>query len=375
MTDGLGLALLLLAALPAGLTLVNLLHFKPPPHARRHGDPGRRISVLIPARNEESTIESAVQAVRSNRDADFELLVMDDCSDDATPTIVRSIADRDPRVALHRAPPLTEGWCGKQHACHQLGRVADGEVLLYVDADVTLAPDALNRIARFMDDSGADLVSGFPRQVTGTLLERLLLPLIHFVLLGFLPLSRMRSSSSPAFAAGCGQLMAIRRRAYDRAGGHRAIRSSRHDGIQLPRAFRRAGLRTDLFDATRVASCRMYRGARQVWDGLAKNATEGMAAPAAIRRWTLLLLGGQVLPPAILAAAPSGAVAPNLLIFSAAATALAYLNRAVLAWRFQQSWLGVLLHPLGVLLLVAIQWYALLRETVGRPVAWKGRHA
>src|SRR3546814_3618215 len=77
----------------------------------------------------------------------------------------------------------------------------------------------------------------------------------------------------------CGQLIAVRRAAYERAGGHAAIRSSLHDGLTLPRAFRRCGLRTDLFDATEIASCRMYEGARAVWAGLSKNATEGMSTP------------------------------------------------------------------------------------------------
>ena len=377
MSWGLGAALLALAALPAGLGLVNLAFFRPPPPPRGRAA-GRRLSVLVPARNEEATIAAAVAAVRSSRDADFELLVMDDHSRDATAEIVGSIGARDGRVELHRAPPLAAGWCGKQHACQELSRVARGELLVFVDADVELAPDALNRIQRFVDESGADLASGFPRQITGSLLERLLLPLIHFVLLGFLPIFKMRSSKSPAYAAGCGQLMVARREAYARAGGHGAIRASRHDGIQLPRAFRRAGLRTDLFDATEVASCRMYHGAREVWDGLAKNATEGMASPVAILPWTVLLLGGQVLPALVLLAglwAGPATMDPRLVALAGGATFLGFAFRAALALRFEQSWLGVVLHPLSVLLLVAIQWYALLRQSLGRPVAWKGRLA
>lgn len=373
MIFGIGLALVLLAALPAGLAAVNLLVFRSPPAARGRGE--RLVSVLVPARNEEATIAGAVEAVRANRDARFEILVMDDHSDDATAEIVRSLGAGDDRIGLHRAPALERGWCGKQHACHHLSLASAGDLLLFVDADVELSADALGRIAQFLEDSGADLVSGFPRQLTGTFLERLLLPLIHFVLLGFLPIATMRRSSKPSFAAGCGQLMAVRRQAYERAGGHGAIRGSRHDGIQLPRAFRRAGLRTDLFDATEVATCRMYHGAGEVWRGLAKNATEGMAAPAAIVPWTVLLLGGQVAPAAIALAALAGVVAPGLLPWALAGAGLGYANRALLAWRFGHSWLGVALHPLSVLLLVAVQWYALWRETLGRPVAWKGRHA
>src|SRR5205807_74198 len=126
----------------------------------------------------------------------------------------------------------------------------------------------------FLEKSGAALVSGIPRQETGTFFERLLIPLIHFILLGFLPMKRMRSTRKPAYAAGCGQLFLARRMAYDAMGGHAIIRSSLHDGLTLPRAFRRAGFQTDLCDATDLATCRMYCGAGEVWHGLAKNATE-----------------------------------------------------------------------------------------------------
>ena len=148
----------------------------------------------------------------------------------------------------------------------------------------------------FVSASGADLASGIPHQETVSLLEKLLIPLIHFILLGFLPIRRMRRSRLPSFAAGCGQLFIARAHAYHRCGGHAVIRDTLHDGLKLPRAFRVAGLKTDLFDATDLATCRMYRTAGEVWFGLAKNAGEALAAPAMIGPMTAVLLGGQVLP-------------------------------------------------------------------------------
>jgi hypothetical protein len=274
-------------------------------------------------------------------------------------------------VQLLRAPLLPAGWCGKQHACHELARRARYPWLLFVDADVRLEPDAVARLLLAARRRDADLVSGLPRQETGTWLERLLIPLIHFVLLGFLPFAGMRLSRHPAFGAGCGQVFLARRDAYRRVGGHASIRASRHDGIALPRAFRAAGARTDLFDLTDALSCRMYRSAREVWRGLAKNATEGMAGAQAIVPWSVLLLGGQVLPSVLLAASLLAGDAPSAAVSVAAAAGFA--TRAVLALRFRQSWLGVALHPLSVALLVAIQWYALACDRLGRPVSWKGR--
>jgi hypothetical protein len=368
---------LALALLPAAVAAVNLAFFRPPrgaEDATASGAP-RRVSVLVPARNEESAIEHVVSDATASRGVEVEVVVMDDHSTDATAAIVERLAAADPRVTLRRAPRLPAGWNGKQHACYELARAARHDVLVFVDADVRLHPDALARLAGELERRGADLLSGFPRQRTGSLLERLLIPLIHLVLLGYLPIPGMRLTRRVAFAAGCGQLMVARREAYAAAGGHAAIRASRHDGLALPRAFRRAGLVTDLCDLTELATCRMYTSAAGVWNGLAKNATEGMASAAAIVPWTLLLGGGHVLPAAILAYAALWEAPAQVPLLAGAAAAAGWATRFALAWRFRQSWLGALLHPISVALLLAIQWHALLREAAGRPFAWRGRPA
>jgi hypothetical protein len=268
---------------------------------------------------------------------------------------------------------LPKNWCGKQHACFILSRLATHSILVFLDADVRLEPRGLSRAAAFLDTSGADLVSGIPRQVTKSLGEKLLIPLIHFLLLGFLPISRIRKSLHPAYGAGCGQFFMARREAYQHVGGHEAIRQSLHDGLTLPRAFRQKGSKTDLFDATEVAFCRMYRGLGQTWRGLAKNAIEGLASPRVIVPSTLLLLAGQVMPVILCLLALEGLVSSTAGWVSLAAVVVGLFPRLVGTWRFQQSWLGALLHPLGILLLVVIQWQAFFRWLLGCPAGWKGR--
>ncbi len=324
---------------------------------------GSTVSVLIPARNEESGIGAAIESVLASEGVVLELLVLDDHSEDRTAEIVEEFGRRDRRVRLVLSPPLPPGWCGKQHACWHLANSASYEWLCFLDADVRLTPDALRRVSGFAASSAAALVSGFPQEITHTWLEKLLLPLIHFVLLGFLPLGRMRASTAPSLAAGCGQLMFARRDAYFAAGGHAAIRGSLHDGLKLPQAFRIAGSRTDLFDATDIAQCRMYRSAAEVWNGLAKNATEGLAAKHRIVPVTVLLAVGQVLPFLLLSES----------YIAVAAAGCALLPRMLGAWKFRQSWLSALLHPLGIAVLLCLQWYAFIRALVGNPVGWKGR--
>lgn len=373
MLTALCLTALALAALPALLFLANLREYRPP---RAAGDPGSAVpsvSVLIPARDEEATIGASVSAALANRGVDLEVVVLDDQSRDATAAVVRGLAALDPRVRLHEAPGLPPGWCGKQHACAALAGLATRPLLVFLDADVRLAPDALARMAGFLTGADADLASGFPRQEAVGLIEQMVIPLIHFVLLGFLPVRRMRSDAAAGLAAGCGQLFITRKNAYEAMGGHKAIRATLHDGLKLPRAYRTAGLRTDLFDATDLATCRMYRSAPDLWSGLAKNATEALAAPAMIVPATVLLFGGQVLPFLLLALAPTLGLSTPALACAGLAAACAYLPRLVAVVRFRQPLPGALLHPVGVLILLAIQWYAFARDAIGRPATWKGR--
>ncbi len=378
------LAMLLCAALPAALFTVNLRRYQPPAPA---GPVDTPLAVLVPARDEERNIRACVEGVLANRGVALEVLVLDDASTDRTAEIVQELAAEDARVRLVQTADLPAGWNGKQHACWLLAQATDAPLLLFLDADVRLAPCALAPCVAQMQASGVALLSGFPRQITVGWMEQLLLPLIHFVLLGFLPLGRMRASTAPAYAAGCGQFLLVERAAYFASGGHAAVRATRHDGLRLPQLLRSHGHRTDLIDLTALAAVRMYDSPRAVWSGLAKNATEGLAAPARILPLSLLLVLGQVLP--VLAASlwlafylsslVVGATFDRPLAAALLSTALAfalaasYLPRVLAVRRFRQPLLSALLHPLGIVVLLTVQWYALGKQLLGRPVAWRAR--
>jgi glycosyltransferase involved in cell wall biosynthesis len=208
---------LALAALPAAMTIANLRALKRPPLPA--GRPS--VAILVPARNEEAAIGPCVEAALASVGADVEVVVLDDGSTDRTAAVVRDLADRDARLRLAAAPPLPPGWNGKQHACHVLAGLTERPILLFLDADVRLAPEGAARLAGALAASGADLVSAVPRQIMGSLAERLLIPMINALILGYLPIVRMRRDPGEAFAAGCGQLMMVRRDAYRATGGMR----------------------------------------------------------------------------------------------------------------------------------------------------------
>lgn len=349
-----------------------------PGSLKRGSEPEFGFSILIPARNEEQRIGGILDSLIGEKAMIREVIVLDDHSTDRTRDVVESYADRIPGLSIISGKELPTGWCGKNFACQQLADAATGEWLLFLDADVKLDSGALSATSHHIltpSPANPGLISGIPRQVLGSFWEKLLIPQIHFVLLGYLPMLMMRRSLSPGFAAACGQFLVVRKSDYEAVGGHHSIADKIHDGIQLARQFRVHGIATDLLDATHLAECRMYNNGPEVFSGLLKNATEGMAAWKAIFPMTFLLFFGQALP---FLAGLLWVVSPDL--FSATESlvigismVLALTPRLIISRRFRLGTAYSLLQPLAVLVLLGIQWKARLDAGRGIAQTWKGR--
>jgi len=320
------------------------------------------VSILIPARDEAGNIADCVLYALASRGVAVEVVVMDDGSTDGTVGIVTRLAQSDPRIRLVQAPPLPPDWTGKVHACARLAEAARGTHLLFIDADVRLAPEAAAAMARHAVANRIAMVSGVPRQLIGSLGEALTVPAINMLLLGYLPGGGRAETERPDLAAACGQLVLCDRPAYEAIGGHGAVRRVLHDGLALARRFRAQGYRTEVVDGAPLATCRMYRGLRESWQGFLKNAREGMATPLGLPIWTVLLAGAHLWPWALL---PE----PQAIV----AILLTFGLRAGITWRAREPWWTVPLHPFIMLMALAIQWWALARSAVGRKAGWKGR--
>ncbi len=355
------------------MTMINLrLYRVTPKDAQPEGS--ALVSVCIPARNEEDNIEACVRSLLDGEYLRIEVVVYDDDSTDATPSILQRLREDDARVILAPHAPLPDGWVGKQHACMQASRSATGGWLLFTDADVRFSPDAIRRALAQAQRSGAKLVSTIPHQRTGSLAEALVVPMIFFLLFSYLPMPRMRRTTNPGASAGCGQFLLVQTEAYRGIGGHGAWRDSMHDGIKMPRELRRAGHRTDLFDGTDLCACRMYEGFVETWRGFAKNAFEGLGSLTLLVVVTALHVIGHLLPWMVLALVLAGLVTPIAAGLAVIAIVLALSQRLMLAERFGHPHVSVMLHPLGVLLMTLIQWHSLALHASGKR-SWRGRTA
>ncbi|WP_328478982.1 glycosyltransferase [Actinoplanes sp. NBC_00393] len=280
-------------------TAVNALLLRRP---RRDASTTERVAVLLPLRDEAARVTPCLESLLAQRGVpNLTIHVLDDGSTDGTADVVRAVAGD--RVRLHTGTPPPDGWLGKPNACARLAEVAgDVDVLVFVDADVVLEPDAVAGAVDLLRSAGVALLSPYPKIVGA---GRLVQPLLQWSWLTFLPLRGMERSSRPSLAAAGGQWLVVDRAGYRQAGGHAAVRGDILEDIGLARAVKRAGGRIALADGSRLATCRMYNSWSELADGYGKSlwASFGSAAGAATVVVLLLLL--YALPLALLPIAPA----------------------------------------------------------------------
>ena len=262
-----------LIAFQAVLWLIALSNTWVLRRARQHYPPAHlpRISVLVPARNEEANIERCVASLLAQDYPDFEVLVLDDESTDGTGCILARLAAADPRLRVLSGRPLEPGWLGKNWACAQLAAEATGELLFFTDADTYHQPHALRELAAALAGERADLLTGFPRQEVLTPGEAFIVPFLVWISYCFMPLALAYRLRLPALSTAVGQALLFRRAAYEAIGGHAAARDAIVEDLALARRVVAGGYRWRLARLTDVVACRMYRGGRAAVDGLSKN--------------------------------------------------------------------------------------------------------
>jgi GT2 family glycosyltransferase len=336
------------------------------------------VAVLLPARDEATRVGPCVRALLAQRGVRLTVVVVDDGSTDGTAEAVRAAARDDPRLTLVAGTPPPAGWLGKPHACAQAAdfatRHADpaARALVFVDADVILAPDAVAAAVALLREARVDMLSPYPRILAASAGERLVQPLLQWSWLTFLPLRAVERSARPSLAAAGGQFLVVDADGYRAAGGHAAVRDLILDDVGLARAVKRAGGRVALADGSALAECRMYSSWRELADGYGKSLWAAFGSPAGAAAVVLLLLILYAVPlVAGLAAAAAGDAGAALA--GGCGYLLAVAGRVISARATGGRALpDALAHPVSVGLLAALvlRSFRLRRRAA---LSWKGR--
>ena len=326
-----------------------------------------RVSVLIPARNEAANIGACIEGLLSQNYDNFEIHVLDDQSTDCTGTIIEKFGEQHPEVQAICGKPLPTGWTGKNWACHQLSQHANGEILIFTDADNRPAPNAVANTVAYMQKLELGLLSAFPEKVTVTLAEKLVVPVVDMFVYAGLPLWLTYFSRFPSLAAASGLWIAFTREAYQQIGGHQAVSKQVVEDVELSRLAKKSGIKILTSAGTGVVSCRMYHSFNEVWNGFSKNLF-GLVRYKTIPFFILMLALWTmcILPYIAVGFAPLRGLAITAIVMN-------IVMRMVLALKYRHPFFtSVILHPFGVLLTLLIGINSFFQIRSGR-LQWKGR--
>lgn len=231
--------------------------------------PEASVDVVVPARNEEGTLEAGLRSLVAQEGIDFRITVINDHSTDRTGEIADTIAREDSRVRVIHDPDLPPGWLGKCNALQKGAADASAPFILFTDADIVHLPGCLTAAVSEMEKANLDLLTLIPLMEWKTLWEHTFVPLF-FAAMSLLDSPRMKSPTSRE-AAGAGAFAMIRTDIYRALGSHEALRDAVIDDVQMARNVKRAGHKVGLRIAEKFLLCRMYRSNREAFWGIEKN--------------------------------------------------------------------------------------------------------
>jgi len=333
------------------------------------------VSILVPARNEAHNIKVCLHSLLNQDYEPYEVIVLDDESQDSTPEILKQLSRECSHLITLTGQPPPFGWLGKNWACHQLSQVAQGDLILFVDADTHHHPRMLSEVVAAISATQADLLSGLPRQELKTWGERLILPMLPWAVLSFFPIRLFQRLPFSFFSIAVGQFMIFRRTAYTQIGGHAAVRSSVTEDFALAHLAKKNALRWEFVDLNGRVSCRMYHNFKQVLAGLSKNlfAVFGHNLPVFLFIWFWLAIVF-IQPILSLILYSLGRPLPGFSpILALVAVALSLFSWLVSSWFSRLPLVLAAAYPLIIALngLIAVRsaWFHYTQNSI----TWKGR--
>lgn len=329
-----------------------------------------KVSILVPARNEENTIKNCVNSLLQQDYNNFEVIVLNDHSIDQTDAILRNI--RSERLRIINGKPLPMNWTGKSWACQQLALEANGEFILFTDADMIHHPLIISYAVDAMESDKIDLLTAITHNETISFGEIITIPFPTLCIFTILPLVVAYAfPKSTAFSAANGKFMFFRKEVYEKIGGHAAIRNNAVEDIELGKLIKKNGYRWRLFDISHLVSCRMYNNFSEAVAGFSKNyfALFGYRFLIALFVWfwlalitwhPLITIGRQV-------------ITNNFNNYYAIVSIIATISLWILtSFKFGFPFYLFLIYPIIITISIFIGLRSMVMTILGRTV-WKGR--
>jgi len=359
----------------AGYEYLTLMHFPALPGKSTSTMSGPSVSIILPVRNQANTVSECVTSLVGLDYPQKEIIVVDGNSTDGTQDILKTF---DGKIKLVEEEPLPQGWVGKNWACHLGYKQAKGDLLMFTDGDSIHSRDSLAKTVNYLETTKADLVTLAPAAILRTFWEKLLQPPIFWLIMLFVGGKWVNDDSKPRWALGNGQYMLFRREAYDKVGGHYAVRDRISEDYSLGRLIKTNGLRLRMVTAADSLGVRMYSSLLEIWRGWRKNfySVSGNYPLFRATYRLVLLFTFLVLPFVVFGYGIVLAPATPLNVYLITGAFMAFflwLGVIILDRSIRVSPLYALLLPFAVLVYIGIGIDSTVRGALGRGFSWKGR--
>ena len=333
------------------------------------------VSVLVPARNEEVNISNILTSLLDQDYPNYEVIVLNDNSEDRTGKIIEGIKSRYPQLTVINGKPLEPGWTGKCFACKQLYEASKGEYIIFTDADTLHRKNSILRSVVIAQNTDSDMLTLFPELTLRSFAEKIMMPMLYFTIMLLLPMYFVDKKGFIKFSIGIGPFMMFRRSSYEAIGTHEAVKSAIVEDIWLGRKIKEHGLKLVAADGMDILSVRMYRSAADIWNGFSKNIFAGMDFSSLSLFSVILMYLFLFFVPFILFAYQLSLqfTFREMLILTGLQVIILYAARFLLSFRFRLGLLSALLHPLGALSVPIIAFNSWLWIKFRKGAKWKGR--
>ncbi|HTN77072.1 MAG TPA: glycosyltransferase [Pirellulaceae bacterium] len=328
-----------------------------------------KVSILVPARNEEREIAIALQSLLQLDYPDYEVLVINDRSTDRTGEILTQMQADYPQLQVATVTDLPGGWLGKNHALFFGAEQARGELLLFTDADIVMQPSTLRRSVVYFQREQLDHLAMAPACEMPTWFLEGFVVLFIMLFTTFTKPWKVRDPKSPAHV-GIGAFNLLRKSAYQASGTHRAIAMRPDDDLKLGKLVKQHGFRQEMLNGSGFILVRWYSSVRELINGLMKNAFSGVDYHVGFTLFTSVSLLLINVWPFVAVWITTGAVR----WLYAITIALHLISYSCVAWQAKARWWDVLAYPVYYLLFVYIQWRAMALTYWNDGIYWRDTH-
>ena len=365
--------LLIIAFFTIVTGITNFLWLKKIP-TKKNIPKSKLVSILIPARNEADVIESTIKSIINQSYQNYELIILDDNSSDTTESIIQKYAKSNPKIELINGLSLPEGWLGKNWACHQLSEKAEGEYILFIDADTNLDKFILEDSVIALQKEKIDLLSLVPGRDTKLIADHAMKKIISWFIVCWLPMKLAIKLNAPFLSATFGQFMLFKKSSFNDIGGFEAIKDNPVDDFQLGRNIKKNLFKWMLYDAAFRITTRTYNTNKDLISGYSKNIFPAIGYSISIFVVIFLILISFVLGSTIPIILFALGILQNqqLILLCISLLILLFISWGIVTIRFKYSIFTPFSFPLliSLILLLALRSFV---DNVFYSSTWKGR--